>query len=296
VLELFEREKIFPVGVVLNAGDAVGEGVGDGDGHGLTALLQRRRRNFCDDEGIDGGFAEDAGGVAGGVAVDFGTGRVGGGGGDVGGDEGGGVGYGHVAVDAAEDGWVACGYLVQVFTGGEFSVGPEGVVPSSALNPCAGLGGCDVGADALLHLGEGADADEVDGEFLAAGFADVGVGVVEAGHREGSVQIDDCGFGAFELQDLGVGACGYDFSVGDGEGGDLGGGCGGVAGPEVGAGEDVAVEEDGVGGLGLDGYRGGKQDGDGEGFHGWEFIRVTPPVTCFAQSLPMKGVRCGPSW
>ena len=68
------------------------------------------------------------------------------------------------------------------------------------------------------------DADEVDGEFLAAGFADVGVGVVEAGHREGAVEVDDLGLGAFEFEDFGVGAGGEDFSVGDGEGGDF---CGG---------------------------------------------------------------------
>ncbi len=236
-----------------------------------------------------------------GVAIDLCAGRVGGGGGDVGGGEGGGVGYGHVSVDSAKDGWVACGYLVEVLRVGSLAVGPEGVVPSSALNPGAGFGGGDEGADALLHLVEGVDADEVDGESLAARFADVRVGVVDAGHREGAVQVDDLSLRAFELQDLGVSACGYDFSVGYGQGGDFGWGRGGVGGAEVGAGEDVAVEDDRVGGLdlglGLGGCRGGKQDGcEREGFHGWECIRVTPPVACFAQSLPMKGVRCGPSW
>ena len=158
VLEFFEGEEVVPVGVVLDAGDAVGEDVGDGDGEGLAALFEGRRRNFAEDEGVGGCFAEDAGGGAGGVAVDLGAGGVGGGGGDVGGGEGGGVGDGHVAVDAAEDGGVAGGDLVEVGAGGEFVVGPEGVVPSSALDPCAGFGGCDVGADALLHLGERVDA------------------------------------------------------------------------------------------------------------------------------------------
>ncbi len=32
---------------------------------------------------------------------------------------------------------------------------------------------------------------EVDGEFLLAGGGDVGVGVVEAGHGEGVVEVDD---------------------------------------------------------------------------------------------------------
>ncbi len=154
-----------------------------------------------------------------------------------------------MAVYAAEDGGVAVGYGVEVGAGGEGVVGPEGVVPSSALNPCAGFGGCDVGADALLHLGEGADADEVDGEPLAASFADVGVGVVEAGHGEGAVEVDDLGFRAFELEDGRVFACCDDFSFDDGQGGDFGWGGGWVVLAEVGAGEDVAVEIDDVGRL-----------------------------------------------
>ena len=145
------------------------------------------------------------------------------------------------------------------------SFGPEGVIPSSALDPGAGFGGGDVGADALLHLGEGVDADEVDGEFRAAGFADVGVGVVEAGHGEGAVEVDDLGLRAFEFEEGGVVAGGEDFSVGDGEGGDPGGGWRGVVVAEVGAGEDVAVEEDGVGGCWAEGWRVGQRRREGVG-------------------------------
>ena len=72
VFELFEGEEILPFGVVLNAGDAVGQRVVDGYGEGLAALFERRRRDFCGDEGVGGGLAEDAGGGAGGVAVDLG--------------------------------------------------------------------------------------------------------------------------------------------------------------------------------------------------------------------------------
>ena len=87
VFECFHGEEVVPIGVVLNAGDAIREDVGDGDGKGLTALLEGRRRNFADDEGVSAGLAEDAGGVARGIAVDFGAGGVGGGGGDAGGGE-----------------------------------------------------------------------------------------------------------------------------------------------------------------------------------------------------------------
>ena len=82
MLELFEGEEVVPVGVVLDAGDAIGEDVGDGDGEGLTALLEARRWNFFEDEGVGGGFPENAGGRAGGIAagpINLRAGGVGGG-------------------------------------------------------------------------------------------------------------------------------------------------------------------------------------------------------------------------
>ncbi len=197
VFELFEGEEVPPLGVVLDGGDAVGEGVVDGYVEGLAALFECGRRDFVEDEVAGGGLAEDAGGAAGGVAVDLCAGGIGGVGGDVGGGEGGGVGEGHVAVDAGEDGWVVSGDLVDVGAGGKLVAGPEGVVPAAAEEPVAVSGGGGVVADAVLHLGEGVDAFEVDGELFAAGVGDVGVGVVEAGHGEGVVQVDDSGLWAF---------------------------------------------------------------------------------------------------
>src|SRR3984885_15173557 len=154
---------------------------------------------------------------------------------------------------------------------GVLFVGPDGVVPASALEPGAGFCGVGVGFDALLHLGEGFCVVEVDGEFLLAGGGDVGVGDVEAGHGEGAVQVDDLCLGSLCFEHVGVGACGQDFAVGDGEGGYLCRGEGGVVGAEVSAGKDVAVDIDGVGrrclvGLGVG--QGCEQDGEeGQGFH-----------------------------
>src|SRR5258707_892860 len=98
---------------------------GRGRGGGALGWRGRRgwRRNLCCYEGVGGGFAEDAGGVSGCVAVDLCSRGVGGGGGDVGGSEGGGVGDGHVSVDSAQEGGVAGGDLVEVGAGGEFVAG-----------------------------------------------------------------------------------------------------------------------------------------------------------------------------
>ena len=185
---------------------------------------------------------------------------VGGGGGDAGSEEGGGVGDEDVAVGAVEDGGVAGGDLVEVLAGGEAllsipSRGPFGVVPACSYDPCTGLCGGDVAGDAGLHVREGGGAVQVYGELLLAGGGDVGMGVVEAGHDEGAVEVDDRSLRGAEL--VGFGTDGEDAAVGDGEGGDdLG-----IGVAEMGAGEDLAVGVDGR----LGGERGEKQQ-ECEGF------------------------------
>ena len=72
------------------------------------------------------------------------------------------------------------------------------------------------------------------------------MGVVEAGHGEGAVEVDDLGVGGFELQDFGVGADGEDGAIAGGDGSDASGRGIGVRRPEMRASEDVAVDEDRV--------------------------------------------------
>ena len=159
--------------------------------------------------------------------------------------------------------------------GGELLVGPHGVVPASALEPWPGGERWRRSRGCALHLGEGWDVVEVDGELVAAGVGDVGVGVVETGHGEGAVEVDDFCLWGFEFQDVGVGSGGQDFSVGCGDGGDVGRGGAGVRLAEVGAGEDVAVDVDGVGELGQGDRGGGAEDrNDGKGFHVVECIKL----------------------
>ena len=90
---------------------------------------------------------------------------------------------------------------------------------------------------------------------MQAGVGDVGVGVVEAGHGEGAVEVDLVCLGGGALEDVGVGAGEDDAVAGDAEGLDALR-CGVVVdGVEADAGEDVAVVVDGVAALGV---------GDGE--------------------------------
>ena len=92
----------------------------------------------------------------------------------------------------------------------------------------------------------------------------MGVSVVEAGHGEGAVQVDDLGGpgDARKFGRLGVGAGEDDASAGDGK-------CLntlGLRGEQVDAGEDVTVADEGVDvGCGRLGKDGGGEDGGGEG-------------------------------
>jgi len=107
---------------------------------------------------------------------------------------------------------------------------------------------------------------------LLAGVGDVGVGVVEAGHDEGAVEVDLCsGFAVGD--DLIVGASGDNAAVEDSEGGDVFG----MRSVQVFAGEDVAVVIDDVEGqaaLGVGEGR-GEHESKGEGFHVVSVARVS---------------------
>ena len=138
------------------------------------------------------------------------------------------------------------------------------MVPATAGDPCVFRQGCGVGLDFGLHGGQGGDVVEIDGEVLLAGEGDVGVGVVEAGHDEGAVEVDLCGGGAV-IEDLGVGADVLDTAVQDSEGGDALG----LVGLKTFAGEDVAVVVDDIEGRAAlcVGEGRGEQESKGEGFH-----------------------------
>ena len=116
--QLFKDKEVVPVAEVLDAGDAVGEGVGYCEFVAATTFIVAGWWNDFFDEALRG-FAENAGGFAVGVEVDGAALRRGGFAGDGGCFEGGGVGVSDVAVDAAEEGGVVSRNLVEVLASGE---------------------------------------------------------------------------------------------------------------------------------------------------------------------------------
>ena len=113
----FEHEPVIPRGEVLNAGDAVGECVGDGEIESLAAGVGVGRRDFAVDEGDGRSFADDAGGGAVRREIDLAAGGGGAVSGDCSGIEGGAVGDDDVTVRAVEDGGVAGRDLINIFAG-----------------------------------------------------------------------------------------------------------------------------------------------------------------------------------
>ena len=108
-------------------------------------------------------------------------------------------------------------------------------------------------------------------ESVAAGVGDVGVGVVEAGHGEGAVEVDLVRLGGGAPQDFGVGAGEDDAVAGDADGLDALR-CGVVVdGVEADAGEDVAVVVDGVAALGVGGGEDAEEAEQCGGLHVVEF-------------------------
>ncbi len=220
VLELFVDEPVVPGGEVLDGGDAVGEGVGDGELEGLFAGVV----------GWAAGCVFRGGRVAG-VSRMMPVGwpwasR------SMWPPKGSGVeavmpAAARAAVLATamwpstrkrKAGWPAV-------TGSRSSRVGRVLVgqlvwsqPPPRIHAFLSREGFGVGGDAGLHVGEGGGAVEVGGEAIEAGVGGVGVGVVEAGHGEGAVEVDLLGVGSGAGEDGGVGAGEDDAAGGDAEG------------------------------------------------------------------------------
>ena len=83
-LQLLEHEEVFPIGVVLDRGEAMRGGVGKCEFHAAAAVSICRRGDAGLDLAQRGVFADDASGGARGVAVEVAALRMGGGIGDAG--------------------------------------------------------------------------------------------------------------------------------------------------------------------------------------------------------------------
>ena len=133
-------------------------------------------------------------------------------------------------------------------------LGPLGLVPAAADDPLAGLGLLDGAADLGHDVVPGAGFAQIEAHAEFADAGEVSVAFDEAGNGEHAVEIDDLGVGADPLGGGAVCAERGDFAGADGDR---------LRGRRAGAhGDDLAVAQDEVGGLGLKGScKGGDDDG-----------------------------------
>ena len=98
---------------------------------------------------------------------------------------------GHVAINTREKHGIRGGDCVQIGARWVAAAGPEGLVPSETSDPFTRRAVFDIRADALLELGERLYAGEINRQFGERRLPDVYVCVVESGHHERAVQVND---------------------------------------------------------------------------------------------------------
>ena len=189
-LHLLVNEKVFPLRVVLCRGHAVSHGVAGGELERVAALLTGGGRNAPLVHAL-GGLAQDPGERAVRVPVEPATGRIGSGAIDPPRLQGGAVDHGDMSVHALEECRVTRGHAVEIASRRQPPAAPDGVVPAAATNPGSGRSVGGTRAHARQHLLEGARAAQVALQGERARGGQMQVGVVEAGHDERPVQIED---------------------------------------------------------------------------------------------------------
>src|SRR5580704_7914781 len=221
-------------------------GLGDDVGHGSLSRL-----------------AQDSGGLASFVAVDVAALRIAAGQVDAAELQGARVGDSDVAVDAHQKYGMTIGNFIEIPARGRDFNRPESFIPAGADDPLTGLGVFDSFREALAQFVERLHAGHVDAHLGAAAIVEMQVRVVESGHDEVSVEIDDLRLRAFESENVDTFADGLDAVAANGNGFlAVDGGERSVVGH---AGVDVGVGKDDVG-AGASVLRGAGENRGGLGF------------------------------
>ena len=92
--------------------------------------------------------------------------------------------------------------FINIPPAGQFLYRPECVIPTAAHNPFAGLCGFHASANTIAKFGQRLRSNQIYGEALETGVGQVQMRIVESGHHEMVVQINDLSFGSLQLQNL----------------------------------------------------------------------------------------------
>ena len=242
-LQLLHHQEVVPLGVVLRAGDAVDRCVGKRERERAFALCRCRRRDNFEDHLHRGVFAHDPGEFAFCVVVKLAAPRIGRGARDASGVKRGGVGDRDVAVDALEDRRMPVCHSVQLLSGRQHLLRPQGMVPPTALQPFACRRSFRGALNAVEHILQRFAAREIDRKLKSARIAEMCVRVVEAGHHKRPAKVHHLRLRPLGLEHIVVVAGRGDDAIAHGDGAD-------EIKPTLAqpnAGQDVAVIVDGIG-------------------------------------------------
>ena len=93
-------------------------------------------------------------------------------------------------------------HFVQIPACGRNFDRPQSLVPAFPYHPFRRTGGFDLGVQPLAELIKSLRADQVDVHLLQTGARQVHVGVIESGHHEVTIQVDDLRLRSLQLHDL----------------------------------------------------------------------------------------------
>jgi hypothetical protein len=113
------------------------------------------------------------------------------------------VGYGDVAVDAPKEHGMTAGDFIDVPSVRRDFNRPESLVPTGTENPFTRFRLLDFFGDAIAEFVERLHACEINAQLGSARVIEMQVRVVESGHEEVPIEIDDLGLRAFELVHVG---------------------------------------------------------------------------------------------
>ena len=103
------------------------------------------------------------------------------------------VGDRNVPVHPGEDRWMAARYGVEILPGGQGLAGPQGMVPTPAQEPLSSRSRGRGRTHPAQHLSQRSAASEVDRQLDAPSIGEMHVGVIDAGHHEGPMEVEEPG-------------------------------------------------------------------------------------------------------
>src|SRR5205814_6854340 len=92
--------------------------------------------------------------------------------------------------------------FIDIPPAGQFLYRPESLVPTATHDPFAGPCGFHSSPNPIAELGQRLHPHQVHSQPLETGAGQMQMGVIESGHHEMAVEIDDSSFGPLQFENV----------------------------------------------------------------------------------------------